>query len=144
HQHRPALSVRGPEVIDLPVPQMLAGEAGTLQAFGDQRLAAGVIRRDRRTGDELAGEVKDLGHGMQFIRNDSTPYRRAEPAPLVRLPRRAELAPLVRLPRRAELRWYVSPRSRAELAPLVRGRRSQEQPSKLGSTAWRKPGVAEA
>ena len=57
-----AAAVRGPQVVHRAEAQPLAGEARAAQARGDQVLAAGVVRRDRRTRDQLAGEPEDVGH----------------------------------------------------------------------------------
>jgi hypothetical protein len=45
-----------PEVRDLAEGEALAAEAGCLQPPGDQFLASGVIRRDRRAPDEFGQE----------------------------------------------------------------------------------------
>src|SRR5690606_19583437 len=40
-----------------------AGEAGAAQAFGEQRLAAGVVGGDGGPRDQFAGKVEDFAHG---------------------------------------------------------------------------------
>src|SRR5690606_29401521 len=62
HQHRGTLAVRRPQVVDLAEAQRLARKTGALQARGEQRLAAGVVRRHRRPRDQLAGQRQHLAH----------------------------------------------------------------------------------
>ncbi len=54
--------MRGPEIVDLAQAQVFAVEAGRFQALGDQALAAGIVRGNRRAGDEIASELQDVGH----------------------------------------------------------------------------------
>jgi hypothetical protein len=53
-----------------------------LQAFGDQRLATGVVGGDRWPRDKVTGELEDIGHGGNiscwsgFSREPEPVYRR--------------------------------------------------------------------
>ena len=63
HQHRAiATAVRRPQVVDLAEAQVLDGETGTRQALRDQGLATGVVRRDRRPRDQVAGQLQYVAH----------------------------------------------------------------------------------
>src|SRR5690606_39101045 len=63
HQHRTlAAAVRGPQVVDLAEAHGLAGEAGAAQAFGDERLATGVVRGYGGAEDQFLGELQHLAH----------------------------------------------------------------------------------
>jgi hypothetical protein len=61
-QHFAAVAVRGPEVLHRAEVELFAAEAGFRQAFGDQRLAAGVVRRHRGPGDQVAGQGQYVAH----------------------------------------------------------------------------------
>ena len=67
HQYRFALAVRGPEIVHLALPQVFNGKTGGGQARSDQLLATGIDRGDGRAGDEIAGEVKNGGHGIPAV-----------------------------------------------------------------------------
>src|SRR3546814_3238460 len=73
HQYRVARAVRGPEVVHLAEAQVLAGEAGATQAFGNQRLAAGVVGGDRGPRDQVAGEIEDFAHGPIVVAGRAWP-----------------------------------------------------------------------
>ena len=62
HQHRRACAVRRPQVVDVAVAQVFAAESGALQAFGDQRLAAAVVGRQRRPQQQFLGQLEDFPH----------------------------------------------------------------------------------
>src|SRR5690606_30943780 len=62
HQHRAAVTVRRPEVVDLTEAHVFASETGTMQTPADQRLAAGIVRGDRGARNQLAREIEDFAH----------------------------------------------------------------------------------
>jgi hypothetical protein len=63
HQHRAvAVAMRRPQIVDLAEAQRFDAEAGALQAFADQALAAGIVRGDRSSRDQVDRELQDVAH----------------------------------------------------------------------------------
>jgi hypothetical protein len=61
---RTARAVRGPQIAHVAEGKVFDREAGSLQALGNQQLAAGVVGRDGGTAYQLAGEIEDIGHAL--------------------------------------------------------------------------------
>ena len=61
---RRAAAVCRPEVVGVAEAEGADGEARRLQARSDERLAAGVVRGDRRAADELLQQVEGRVHGV--------------------------------------------------------------------------------